>query len=152
MKVYRLSKKKYATFLSGMGAAKYGNRWNSKGTEIIYTAESRALAMAEVAVHLSLATLPCDYVMMEIEIPNDIKIDVLDLLDLPTYWNSHPPHPITQKIGDTFINDSEFCVLKIPSAVVQGDYNFLLNPHHPLFRRITISGVNDFPFDKRLFT
>ena len=42
MKVFRLSKKKYAEELSGKGASKSGNRLNSKGTEIIYTAESRS--------------------------------------------------------------------------------------------------------------
>ena len=72
MRVFRLSKKKYSKELSGKGASKSGNRWNSKGTEIIYSAESRALAMAEVAVHLTLATLPSDYVMIEIDIPETI--------------------------------------------------------------------------------
>ena len=76
MRVFRLSKRKYSKELNGKGAAKSGNRWNSKGTEIIYTAESRALAMAEVAVHLTLATLPSDYVMIEIEIPDNIITDV----------------------------------------------------------------------------
>lgn len=58
MKVYRLARRKYKIELSGKGAAKSGNRWNSKGTEVIYCADSRALAVAEVVVHLSLATLP----------------------------------------------------------------------------------------------
>jgi len=58
MRIFRLSRKKYASELSGIGASKSGNRWNSRGTEIIYCANSRALAMAEVSVHISLTTLP----------------------------------------------------------------------------------------------
>ena len=81
MRVFRLSKRKYSKELNGKGAAKSGNRWNSKGTEIIYTAESRALAMAEVAVHLTLATLPSDYVLIEIEIPDNIIIKEIILKD-----------------------------------------------------------------------
>ena len=150
MIVYRLSKKKYSNSLSGKGAAKSGNRWNSKGTEIIYSAESRALAMAEVAVHLTLATLPSDYVMVEIDIPDDIQIKVLEQKDIPEYWNNHPPNASTQKIGDEFIEALDFCVLKVPSAVVAGDYNFLINPYHKHFKKITIAAVSDFLFDRRI--
>lgn len=150
MKVFRLSKKKYANTLSGKGASKSGNRWNSKGTEIIYTAESRALAMAEVAVHLALATLPGDYTLIEIEIPDAIKIKEIKIKELPDNWNNHPPNRTTQKIGDEFI-DSDECLLKVPSAVVQGDFNILINPYHKEFREIKIISVVDFPFDIRIF-
>ena len=152
MRVYRLTKKKYSTSLSGKGAAKFGNRWNSKGTEIIYTADSRALAMAEVAVHLSFGTLPSDYVMMEINIPPSIKIKRIIEKDLPENWKSHPPKISTQKIGDNFIAALDFCALRVPSAVVQGDYNYLLNPFHKDFKKVKIVGVQDFPFDKRFLS
>lgn len=151
MKVFRLSKKKFSEELSGKGASKSGNRWNSKGTEIIYAAESRALAMAEVAVHLTLATLPSDFVMIEIEIPDNIKIKVINLNDLPDHWNNYPPNNSTQKIGDDFIDSMEDCILKVPSAVVQGDFNYLMNPYHKEFKQIKILSVIAFPFDKRIF-
>lgn len=151
MRVFRLSKRKYSKELNGKGAAKSGNRWNSKGTEIIYTAESRALAMAEVAVHLTIATLPRDYVMIEIEIPNNIKVKALDLKGLDEDWNNHPPNSITQKIGDNFIDSIDECLLKVPSAVVQGDFNYLINPYHSDFKKIKIIEITDFPFDKRIF-
>lgn len=151
MKVFRLSKSKYSNELSGKGESKSGNRWNSKGTEIIYTAESRALAMAEVAVHLTFATLPGDYVMIEINIPDNIKIKEIELKDLPGNWNNHPPGLDTQKIGDNFIDAIEDCVLKVPSAVVKGNYNFLINPYHKDFKKIKILDTSVFPFDKRIF-
>lgn len=151
MRVYRLSKRKYSVELSGKGAAKFGNRWNSKGTEIIYSADSRALAMAEVAVHLSIATLPSDFVMMEIGFPKDIHIEELSSADLPKDWNDHPPKSSSQKIGDEFIDSMEFCVLKVPSAVVKGDFNYLINPYHKQFKKIKIISVTDFPFDRRMF-
>ena len=151
MRVFRLSKRKYSKEFNGKGAAKSGNRWNSKGTEIIYTAESRALAMAEVAVHLTIATLPRDYVMIEIEIPNNIKVKELDLKVLDEDWNNHPPNSITQKIGDNFIDSIDECLLKVPSAVVQGDFNYLINQYHSDFKKIKIIEITDFPFDKRIF-
>lgn len=150
MKVFRLTKNKYAEELNGKGASKSGNRWDSKGTEIIYAAESRALAIAEVAVHLTLATIPSDYVMIEIEIPDHIKINGIKVIDLPDNWNNHPPIYSTQKIGDDFIDTIKDCILKIPSAVVQGDFNYLINPYHKEFQKVRIVNVTDFPFDERI--
>jgi RES domain-containing protein len=151
MRVFRLVRKKYGIELSGKGAALSGNRWNSKGTELIYCADSRALAMAEVAVHLSLSILPKDYVMVEIEIPSTISIATLAKDDLPANWSSFPHVLDTQQIGDAFVANRKDCILKVPSAVVPGDFNFLINPHHPDFSAIRIVGQEDFPFDSRLF-
>jgi len=151
LQVYRLSRKKYASELSGVGASKSGNRWNSKGTEIIYCANSRALAMAEVSVHLSLITLPKDFVMLEINIPKSIAIQNLNNKDLPENWNDFPHTNKTQKIGDSFIYSNKKCVLKVPSAVVKGDFNYLINPHHKDFKKIKIVNFYKFPFDRRLF-
>ncbi len=151
MRVFRLSKRKYSRVLSGKGASKSGNRWNSKGTELIYCSESRALAMAEVAVHLSLATLPSDYVMIEIAIADSILIKEIKVGDLPEGWNNHPPNVRTQKMGDDFIDGMEACVLKVPSAVVQGDFNYLINPYHAGINGVEIVGVVEFLFDGRMF-
>lgn len=151
MQVFRLIRKKYGIELSGKGAALSGNRWNSKGTELIYCADSRALAMAEVAVHLSLSILPKDYVMVEIEIPTSISIASLTTDGLTPRWNSFPHLLDTQKIGDIFVAERNSCVLKVPSAVVPADFNFLINPHHLDFQAINIVGQEEFPFDARLF-
>ena len=151
MEVYRLSKKKYAGSLSGVGAAKFGARWNSVGTEMIYSAANRSLAMAEVSVHFTLATLPPDYMMIEIYIPDDIKVLELDLSKLPVDWNSFPHSNSTKILGDEFIKQEEACILKVPSVVTKGDFNYLINPYHNDFPKIKILKVEPFPFDKRIF-
>jgi len=109
------------------------------------------LAMAEVAVHLSLSILPKDYVMVEIDIPSYTSIATLSKEDLPDNWSSFPHILDTQQIGDVFVSERKNCVLKVPLAVVPGDFNFLINPHHPDFSAIRIVGQEDFPFDQRLF-
>lgn len=151
MRVFRLSRKKCAKDLSGKGAEKFGNRWNSKGVEMLYTAESRALAMAEVLVHLSLSTLPDDYRMIEIEIPDSITVEKLSFDGLGENWNSNPLDSQTQALGDVFIQSKENGVLKVPSAVVNGDFNYLLNPNHPDIDKIRIVNITDFPLDNRIF-
>jgi RES domain-containing protein len=151
MEVYRLSREKFASPLSGIGAALKGARWNGVGVELIYTASNRSLAMAEVAVHLTLATLPADYVMITIFIPNDISVKKINVADLPADWNAFPHSSATQTIGDEFVRKNRYCVLQIPSSVTQGDYNFLINPNHPEFKKIKIIATEKFPFDKRIF-
>ena len=151
MEVFRLLNKKHSIELSGIGAARLGARWNSKGTEIVYTAESRALAMAEVAVHLTLATLPSSFCMITIQIPEDIQILSCNPKKLTIGWNAFPENYTTQIIGDAFIQKKQYCIMKVPSAVVKGDFNYLLNPNHPEFKRIKITHNENFPFDKRIF-
>jgi RES domain-containing protein len=68
MNVYRLSKAIHANDLSGKGAEKNGGRWNSHGLPMIYTSQSRALCIAEVAVHLPMGILPEDYRLITIDI------------------------------------------------------------------------------------
>jgi RES domain-containing protein len=151
MQVFRIARKQFASSLSGRGAALYGARWNSPGIEMIYTAGNRSLAMAEVAVHLSLGTIPDDYMMITIQIPDDITITGINEEELPENWNQFPHNHSTQKIGDDFILENRFCVMQVPSVVTAGDYNFLLNPMHPDFARIHIREVRKFAFDRRLF-
>ena len=151
MEVFRLARKKYANPLSGLGAARKGARWNSRGIELIYTAGNRSLAMAEVAVHFSLATLPSDYFMHTIYIPDNTSINVIPINDLPERWNYFPHDTATQVFGDRFIRDNTYCLLKVPSVVTKGDFNILINPLHSEFKHIRIVDSEQFPFDGRVF-
>jgi RES domain-containing protein len=152
MEVFRLARKKHTIELSGKGASLTGARWNSKGTEIVYCADSRALAMVEVLVHLSLVTLPADFVMLKIDIPAAVSIEILEISKLTIDWNVFPFGFATQLFGDDFIRRNAACVLKVPSAVVKGDFNLLINPCHADFEKIKIVEQTPFPFDKRIFT
>ncbi|MEO8666478.1 MAG: RES domain-containing protein [Ignavibacteria bacterium] len=151
MEVFRLSRKRYAKFLSGKGSARFGGRWNSTGVELIYTASNRSLAMAEVAVHLTVATVPDDYQMTILQIPDSTSIKIVSEKSLPKDWNIFPPIKGTQLIGDRFVLENVSCLLKVPSAVTKGDYNILINPLHKEFGKIKITDVQPFSFDMRLF-
>jgi len=151
MIVFRLSKSKFARDLSGKGAEKSGGRWNSKGTALVYTSESRALCTTEIAVHTPLGNLPLDYQLITIEIPDEIKIHKTDTLTLPVDWKSLPHSHSTREIGDKFVSDGFFAVLQVPSAVVQDEYNFLINPNHSDADKIRIIAIEPFSFDERLF-
>ncbi len=150
MKVYRLSKAQFANDLSGKGAELAGGRLNSKGLPMLYTSSSRALCTAEIAVHTPLGIVPTDYVIIEIEIPDD-SLEEIKVVILPKNWREFPHSQSTKKLGDIFLKNCKNLTLKVPSAVVSGDYNFLINPFHPDFAKVKILQKEVFEFDRRLF-
>lgn len=150
MIVFRLSQEKYKEDLSGIGAELHGGRWNSKGRRLIYTGESRALCTTEIAVHTPLGIIPVNYFLQTIDIP-DSEILELDKTKLDSNWKAFPHVNSTKLIGNNFIDNSHALILKVPSAVIQDDYNFLINPSHKNFKKVKMISVEEFGFDKRLF-
>ena len=148
MIVYRLSKGQYANDLSGKGAELVGGRWNSRGNAMLYTSQSIALCVTEIAVHVPLGILPKDYQLIHIAIPHE---DFLEVRRLPKDWQSFPHSNSTQMIGDKFLKEHKHLVFKVPSAAVQGEFNFLINPRHKNFNQIKIVKIENFNFDERLF-
>ena len=120
---------------------------DSPGRAVVYMAESVTLAVLENLVHMSRQDFPTGYVMIAADIPDDIQI--LDLADFRAVTDSRDATP--QQSGDTWIDHQISAVLRVPSAVVSGASNYLLNPQHPAFRRIIVVRPTPFEFDKRLF-
>jgi RES domain-containing protein len=149
MIVYRLTKGKYKKDLTGKGAELYGGRWNSKGIAMLYTSESRALAFAELAIHLPVGIVPKDYFILSVKIATGALIRKIDISTLPAGWRSNPSADATQRIGDRFIADNKYLVMQVPSAIVPGDFNYLLNPRHRQMETVTIETVEPFEFDSR---
>ena len=152
MRVFRIEREKYLkTTLEGIGAAlTEGYRWNSLNTYLVYTAESRALATLEVSVHLDLTEdLPTDRYYVEIDIPEDVAVLDLRTEDLPDLWDAKPPILETQFIGDDFVKENNAAVLKVPSSIVEQEFNYLINPSHPGTERISVISITPFRFDGR---
>jgi RES domain-containing protein len=134
MRVYRIERQKYLTdTLKGLGAAlSTGFRWNSLHTRLVYSAESRSLAMLEVLVHLDLLEdLPSDRQLVVIDVPEEVSILTLTLADLPPNWHAKPPMRQTQLLGDAFVREQKAAILKVPSSIVADEFNYLINPLHP---------------------
>lgn len=152
MRVYRIERARYVpTALSGLGAAQSeGARWNSLHTPMVYTSESRALAMLEVAVHLDLSEdVPTDRYLVVIDIPDDLHIMTLNKEALPPQWEAKPPTSNSQRIGDDFIRHQAAAVFQVPSAIVSDECNYLINPLHPEAVRIRVVETAPFAFDLR---
>ncbi len=151
MMVYRLSREKFRFDLSGTGAKLAGGRWNSPGIPVLYTAEARALAALEIAVHTPLNVIPEDYMMATIFVPEKVAIHEIRIKDLPENWKSFPEIRYTQTLGDKYFKENKFLGIKVPSAVIHGDHNLLLNPLHAEYNKIKIISSDKFEFDQRLF-
>ena len=152
MFVYRISKKEYINDLSGIGSALYGGRWNPKGMNMVYTAGNIALSYVEFLVHNYHILSKTHVCLACIKIPDETSTHTVNLSDLPTDWDKANNYiGITQDIGKRFITSAADYILKVPSAVVPGEYNYLLNPIHKLHSKTKVHDLIDpFRFDPRL--
>ena len=147
---WRIVKAKYAsTAFDGEGSRRAGGRWSPRGLAIIYTAESAALAALELLVHLGRTRSLPEYVIFSCTFPESI-VEVVRFEDLPSDWRSHPAPVALRQLGNAWAKDRRSAVLKVPSAVIDAESNYLLNPEHRSFRRINISVPQRFEFDRRL--
>jgi RES domain-containing protein len=139
-----------ATSFSGDGARRRGGRWNSSGYRAVYLADSLALATLEVMVHgVSYETLQ-NYVCILATIPEKI-IQEVDLKSLPKNWRDDLPPAELRELGDRWLNEEKSAALKVPSAVIPVEFNYVLNRRHKNFGKIEIAEPLSLAFDKRLF-
>lgn len=147
---WRITKEVHArSAFSGEGARLYGGRWNSRGTALIYTAQSQSLAVLEMLVHLDSPELLKLFVLFEVTIPSSV-VEVLDSAKLPRHWNENPIPDEVQSVGDDWVRSRRSAVLRVPSTLVPAECNFLLNPAHPEFRKLHMGKALPFAFDPRL--
>lgn len=149
MEVFRLSSPKYANDLSGTGAKIHGGRWNRKGDAVLYTAGTRALALVEVLVHTTNAFLPLNYQLITLYIPDD-SILTIPNKSLLEDWNSIEPSDSTAMVSSDWLNANEYLTLRVPSVVVEGEYNYLINPAHSDFMQVKVLQNDAFNFNNRL--
>ena len=126
-------------------------RWHRKGQPIVYATATLSLAALEYFVHLGRTDSKIAFVAVHAIIADDLAMEVVDPASLPKDWNSSPPSDATMDLGTRWCLDLRGAVIIVPSAVVQGEFNYLLNPRHPDFRSIKISASERFSFDSRMW-
>jgi len=150
--VFRVLRAVFArTPFDGEGAYRYGGRWSSAGTRIAYASEHQSLAMLEYFVHLDPEDAPDDLVLATADIPDTVSRRQLSSGDLTEGWRETPAPPELAGIGDNFVQKAESCVLLAPSALAIQENNWLINPQHSEFSRITFNPPEVLRYDPRLF-
>lgn len=151
MRVWRMSHPRWTDdAFSGEGSRRAGRRWNPKGWPVVYCADSLALAMLEVLVHLTEESRGIAYHAFPVDLPND-RIRTFPDPDLPADWRQEPIPASTQAIGEAWLREGATLALRVPSVVVPAETNVALNPHHPDFERITIGDPQRVGFDARIW-
>jgi len=148
---WRIVKEKHAaTAFSGQGAARTGGRWNSRGVPMVYTSSTKSLAVLESLVHLNPPVI-FRYVAFRIELDNTL-VEKITIDQLPREWRAEPPAISSKSLGDDWVRQARSAVLEVPSVLISGEPNYLLNPAHPNFKKLPISKPEIFTFDPRLLT
>ena len=136
----------------GEGARIAGGRWNKIGIPMIYTADSLALAALEIMVHLPGSEL-LKNIFLRIPVRFDSRlVRSLNLIDLPDDWDLLPPPDSTQTIGTGWALKKKSVLYKVPSTIIREESNYLINPLHPDFKKLTIESAQKFAFDPRIKT
>lgn len=149
MIVYRITNSRYKDDISGAGAKAKGARWNMPGSSLLYTAENISLSTLELLVHTGFDEIQHLYHLLAISIPDDASINKINPDKLKTNWQEDEDY--TAFMGTEFIKNNLALILKVPSAVITEEHNFLVNPNHTDFKKIKIVRSKPFVFDKRLY-
>ena len=79
-----------------------------------------------------------------------LSLHFVKIEDLPQKWYEYSRYTHCQQIGDKWSDESESAVLRVPSAIIKKEYNYLINPNHEFFRNIGIIRIEEFEFDPRI--
>jgi RES domain-containing protein len=150
MELFRIVKDVFSKKLVASGRA---NRWNFDDQFIIYTGSSRSLSSLELIVHQNSISPSFKYKVMIISIVDEENLFTSILQkDLPKTWRSMSSYPTLQQLGSEWYNMGKSLVLKVPSAVIPKEYNYLINAnHHEFNTKVTLVRTEDYFWDDRLF-
>ena len=148
MIIYRISHPLFSKDLMGTGAKLHGGRWNSEGVPMLYTAEHISLSILEMLVHSNFSDYEIALHLVYIQAPDASAVQSIQLNKLKKSWPTDLSY--TRFIGDEFIRSKQALLLKVPSVIVPEEHNFIINPTHPDFKKITLLQTQSFKPDKRL--
>lgn len=149
--VYRITKERYRDqVFAGLGGLHAYGRWTPRGQPVVYASQSISLAVLEYALNYKRhGWLPAS-VLARALIPAEVRIKSVPASVLPDNWRDPDPPIALREIGEHWLRRAETVCLQVPSAIVPDESNYLLNPAHPDFRRLTIGAAEPFQFDRRL--
>lgn len=149
MEVYRIVKESFSKKLVASGRA---NRWNLDDQFMIYTGSSRSLYSLELIVHKNTISPAFKYKVMLISIADEGSLFTSVLQkDLSRSWRSMMSYPELQQMGSEWYQSKRSLILKVPSAVIPKEYNYIININHSDFNaKVSLVGTEDYFWDDRL--
>ena len=152
MIVFRICKVKSATTAySGAGGMESSGRWYNKELPIVYAAASMSLAALEYFVHLGRRDVKISLVSVQATISDTLAVENLGVGVLPANWSISPPIDATRDLGTNWCAQGRSAIVRVPSAIIRGEFDYLLNTRHPDFKRMVIANGEPFSLDVRLW-
>lgn len=152
VRAWRIVKAKHqADAFSGEGARLVGGRWSSRGRRAVYVSATVALATLEMLVHLGNPGVLAAYVLFPVDLPRALITEV-EPADLPSDWRRYPAPASLQLLGDGWLDSRKSAALRVPSAIVPSEFNYVINPDPPDFGQVRVSPAVPYSFDPRLVT
>jgi RES domain-containing protein len=149
--VFRLGKHAHrAQLFGGQGGLYASGRWTPRGQPIVYTSATISLAVLEYTVNYRRRGWVPATVLGRTSIPAGVTVETVSIEELPPRWFAADPPPQLQKIGGQWLERGGSAVLRVPSAIVTEEYNYLLNPLHADFGKLRFSVPQPFSFDRRV--
>jgi len=107
--------------------------------------------MIEYFVHLDRDDPPPDLVVAAADVPDDVSRMHVASAKLPATWRQTPAPMELAAIGDRFARRRREAMVVVPSALAPDEFNWLLNPDHPDFRRVRIHPLEPFSYDAKRY-
>ena len=117
---------------------------------MLFTAEHISLATLEMLVHINFVEIPDALYLLYISLPETSTANEIKISSLKSSWRNDEAY--SAFIGDEFLLQNKALYLKVPSAAVIEENNYIINPKHPDFSKVKIIKSVAFEFDKRFFS
>jgi RES domain-containing protein len=101
-------------------------------------------------VNIVLTEVKYNFHLMAISVPDNSSFSVVSPQKLKPNWQQDEEY--TNFIGDEFCKNKDSLILKVPSSIITEEYNYLINPKHTTFKKLSILNSKPFIFDQRLFS
>jgi RES domain-containing protein len=115
----------------------------------VYTAATKSLAALGQLVHLVPPRALDGYVIASISVQKR-QIGRIRPGRVPSGWDRPVAIMATRLIGDEWVLSGRTLALAVPSVVMPGEFNYLINPTHPDFASAVFSPPEPFSHDPRL--
>jgi RES domain-containing protein len=139
---------------SGEGSRLFGGRWTPKGLPAVYCSQHLSLCVLELRVNQDQFLAHEGYRYFTVTFPPAL-MESLSLTDTPRGWDwprsSSIRRTAAQRFGEKWLKEKRSMVLRVPSAVLPQEDNYILNPLHPDFASIKISVARLIRLDSRLW-
>jgi RES domain-containing protein len=150
IRLWRVYRKLFGPSLDGEGALHAPGRWNSLGNRAVYFGGTAAIVVLEKLVHLDPEVIESDLMLGTFEA--DLGFEDVWPADVDPWENGLQDIAWTRRNGDKWLTGMSSTLLRVPSAILPEEYNFMFNPKHPDAGKLKLIDERPFAFDGRLLS